>query len=290
MSPHRPVTHIFVVNPPVLGAKRRQLFDRQFEHWQKPVPPISYMGVNKNYLAAVDKSEYRRWIRDDRPWWVKLKLRMGLERHAENFRQVYDPILRTDEKVTVLVKIGSVAGAMSHLKIWERCAQFPDDELCMVVEDKAIINPAMDFDRVDWPEGAELLHLWPGGVMQYRPYSDDYVELVLKWTPLCHNWTTLGYIVTPACARRCLSDLVPYIVNRTIDMGLWYGSRPKAFAVRRPWVRPRYTTSLVRQTGVLYCFGREVLYRGRYFLPRTFRERHPYLLGDQYDFDEPRLD
>ena len=285
-----PISRIFVVNPPVLGAQRRRMFDRQFENWQKSAPPISYVGINKNHLAAVDKSRYRSWIKDDRPWWVRLKLRMGWERHAENFQQVYDPMLCTDEKVTAVVEIGRVANAMSQLKIWTRCARFADDKLCMVVEDDAIIDPAIDFDRVDWPEGAELMHLWPGGVKQYKAYSDDYVELVQKWAPGSANWTSLGYIMTPACARRYLSALCPYTVNRTIDMELWYGGRPRAFAVRRPWVCPRYTTSQVSRTGVLHACARKLLYGIRFFLPRAFRERHPYLLGDHYSFDKPRLD
>ena len=112
---HYPISRIFVVNPPVLGAKRRKLFDRQFKNWQKPVPPISYSGVNKNHLAAVDESRYRHWIKDDRSGWTKLKLCMGWEKNAENFKQDYDPILRTDEKVTAVVEIGRVACALSHV-------------------------------------------------------------------------------------------------------------------------------------------------------------------------------
>ena len=285
-----PISHIFVINPPVLGAKRRRLFDRQFDNWQKPVPPISYFGINKNHLAAVDESRYRHLIKDDRSGWTKLKLRMGWEKNAENFKQVYDQALRTDEKVTAVVEIGRVANALSHLRTWKQCAEFADGELCMVVEDRAVINPEIDFDRVNWPQGAELMHLWPGSVGSFKAYSDDYVELVPKWSPGAINWRSSGYIITPACARRYLATLLPYKVNRTIDMELWYGGRPKAFAVRSPWVRPRSVVTQVSQRSALYVFARQVLYWCRFFLPRTFRERHPYLLDDELRFDEPRLD
>ena len=176
------------------------------------------------------------------------------------------------------------------LGIWKQCAEFSDSELLMVVEDDAIINPENDFDHVSWPEGAELLHLWPGGVGSFRAYSDDYVELVPKWAPGAINTSALGYIITPACARRYLATLLPYTVNRTVDTALWYGGRPKAFAVRRPWVRPSYAVTQVTQRSGLYAFSREVLYRCRSFLPRAFRERHPYLLKDSFGFDKPRLD
>ena len=217
---------------------------------------------------------------------------MGWEKNAENFKQDYDPILRTDEKVTAVVEIGRVANALSQLRIWKQCAEFSDSELLMVVEDDAIINPEIDFDHVSWPEGAELLHLWPGGVGSFKAYSDDYVELVPKWAPGSINTSSLGYIITPAGARRYLATLVPYTVNRTVDTALWYGGgvSAKAFAVRRPWVRPSYVVSQVMQKSVLYTFFREVLYRCRSFLSRAFRERHPYLLKDSFSFDKPRLD
>lgn len=287
-----PITRIFVVNPPVLGKKRRRAFEKQFAGWPKRPPPIFYSGVNKNHLDLTAGSKYEHLIIDDRSRWARLKLRLGWERRAENFRQKYDPVLREANWVVTPVEIGRVANALSQIKIWESCKDLPDDELCMIVEDDALINPEIPFGGVEWPETADLLYLWSGGIGFYEGYSDDYVRVLQKWKKDRCNWTSLGYIITPACARRFLSKLVPYIVGRTIDMEILYRGTPHVFAVRRPWVCPTWSSSLVAQPSGLHSLARKIGYRFRFLLPRGFRRKYPFLSDSEKHrrrFDEPRL-
>ncbi len=289
----RAVSCIFVVNPPGLGKKRRKVFEKQFESWPKRPPPIFYRGINKNHLDLRESSKYRRMIIDDRSRWVRLKLRLGLERHARNFRQKYDPMLRQSDQVTQPVEIGRVANAFSHISVWKQCLHFPDDEACMIVEDDALINPEIEFDGIEWPETADFLHLWPGSIGFYESYSDHYVRIVRKWTHHKCNYMSIGYIITPACARRFLSELVPYVVGRTIDMEILYRGTPHAFAVKRPWVFPIYGTSLVAQPSRLYILARAICHRLRFLFPYSFRKRHPFLVQDikkPQRFDKPCLE
>ncbi len=288
--PRRPITRIFVVNPPVLGKQRRKAFEKQFQGWRKPPPPIAYAGVNKNHLDLGKGSEYRHLINDNRPPWVKLRLRLGWEKHAENFRQKYDPMLRQADWVTEVLPIGHLACTLSHIEVWKLCRDVPDDGLCMIVEDDALINPAIEFGGIEWPETADFLHLWPGGIGFYEKYSDDYVKIVPKWQPDRCNWTALGYLITPACARRFLAELIPYIVNRTVDVEMCYRGTPNAFAVRKPWVRPMHTTSLIVRTTQLHTLARRAAYRIKALFPESFRARHPFWLKEQeQQFDEPQL-
>ncbi len=280
-----------MINPPVLGKKRRKLFEQQFQNWQTKPPPISYNGVNKNHLV-LEESKYQHLIKDDRRWWVKLKLRLGWEKYAQDFAQKYDPMLTRKKKDAAVRRIGSIAAAFSQIEIWNLCRKMPADDLCMIVEDDAIINPAIPFDGIGWPESADFLHLWPGGIGQYEKYSDQYVKVLQKWEPNKLNYTALGYVITPACARRFCSELVPYDVQRTIDTEILYSSTPNLFAVRTPWVRPVYTTSFARQPSLLHVLARPVAYAIRAFLPSSLRSAHPYLLDKKThtQFDQPRLD
>ncbi len=290
----RPISCIFVVNPPRLGRRRRRIFEKQFENWPKRPPPVFYVGVNKNFMGLTESSEYRHLIIDDRSRWTKLKLRFGLERRQQDyFRRTYDPLLCQADWVTEPVEIGRVANALSHVNAWKNCRHRSEDEVCMIVEDDALINPEIEFDGIEWPETADLLHLWPGGIGFYEGYSDDYVRVLQKWKKGGCNWTSIGYIITPACARRFLSKLVPHIVNRTIDMEILYRGTPHVFAVRKPWVMPTYrATSLVAQPTKLHSLARAIFYRLRFLLPHGFRKRHPFLLESRKHrrgFDEPRL-
>ena len=291
--PRRAVTRMFVVNPPGLGAARRRVFERQFRGWPRPPPPISYTGINKNYLDLGGGSKYRHLIQDDRSPLVRLKLRLGWEKHAEDFRQRYDPILTTADWVSAVLPIGHLACSLSHMEVWRMCGKEPDDSLCMVVEDDALINPAIEFDGIEWPEAADVLQLWSGQIRIYEGYSDRYVKMIPEWQSNSCNWGTLGYIITPACARRFLSELVPYIVNRTVDLEIWYRGAPDtSFGVRKPWVRPIHTERLAEGSMPgLRSLVRRAFYCVRGLFPASFRERHPFWLQKQErQFEEPQLE
>lgn len=288
-----PITRIFVVNPPVLGKKRRKIFEKQFGRWPRRPPPIFYGGVNKNHLDLTAGSRYEHLIIDDRSRWVRLKLRLGWERRAEDFVCEYEPMLREAGWVSEPVEIGRVANALSQIRIWQACKDLPDDELCMIVEDDALINPEIPFDGIEWPEAEGLLHLWPGGIGFYEEYSDDYVRVSQKWKKgVGANWTSLGYVIAPACARRFLSKLVPYIVGRTVDMEILYRGTPYVFATKKPWVRPTWSPSLVAQPPKLRSLAGGVLHGLWFLLPRSFRRRRPAMFEERdlrRRFDRPRL-
>ena len=298
----RSITHIFVVNPPDLGRKRREMFDAQFNNWQRPVPARTYLGVNKNWLD-IRGWRYERVIKDDRRLWNTLGLRWGLQPRAEKFIENYgcspfeglsadpergDKYGREDGSV---LEVGRLAEWLSHIKIWQRISRFPEDELCMVVEDKVLINPAIEFEGIEWPEESDFLHLWPGGIMQYEGYSDSYVKILRKWSPEKHNWTSLGYILPPAGARRFLSGLKPITGRKTVDLYLLYRCTPHLFATREPWVRPMYVTSLCRTRPLLWLLIRALAFNLRFLLPLSWRERYPYLLNSPHSqFDLSRSD
>lgn len=289
----RPITHIFVINPPGLGKQRRESFDAQFKHWQKALPPRTYFGVNKNCLD-LSNWKYRHLVRDDRLLWNRLKLRWGFQPCVEHFAQQYGTLFGDRTPSPAIIEIGHIACTISHVKVLERISHFPADELCMVVEDKALINPAIEFNGIAWPEEAAFLHLWPGSINRYEKYSDDYVKILKKWSVKEGvNWTTLGYIVTPAGARDILSDVIPIPVNRTVDIHILYGGVPGLFAVRKPWVRPFFTASrLVQSTPVPQVLARIAAYHLQFLLPASFLARHPNLAKKQVkpQFDSPRLD
>ena len=288
----RPITHIFIINPPQLGKRRRKIFDAQFAHWQKPLPPRTYSGVDKNHLD-MEGWQYKSQIRDDRSLWIRLKLRWGLEPRAVCLVQRYGALFGP-KTARQPISIGHTACAISHIKVLERIGQFPENELCMVVEDDALLNPVIAFDGIAWPDDAAFLHLWPGGINRYEKYSDDYVRIRKKWSSEeGANWTMLGYVVSPVGARAILSDIVPVPVNRTVDTHILYGSIPELFAVRNPWVRPFFvTSSLIGGAPVMLSFIRWGAYHLRFLLPASILARHPNLAARRTRprFDTPRLD
>ena len=161
----------------------------------------------------------------------------------------------------------------------------------MTVEDDALINPAIEFDGVERPEGADFLHLWPKGIAFYEKYSEKYVKIVRKWRPDNCNWMTLGYLITPDYAQQLLSELIPYTINRTVDMELLYTASGTLFAVKKPWVRQINTVRLTARSPHFYLLAHTIIRPFRFLFPEFLRARHPAWLKEQEtQFDEPRLE
>ena len=84
----RKIDYLVVINPPVMGRKRKKRFARHLSQFQGRLPPVKYIGVNKNHL------DMRNWenfslLRDKRGLFVRLKLKIGWEKNAIDFASRY---------------------------------------------------------------------------------------------------------------------------------------------------------------------------------------------------------
>lgn len=109
-------------------------------------------------------------------------------------------------------KKGQIGCALSHLLLWEKCAN--DNRIYLIFEDD--INFQENFDdviRTSLPyfPKFDLLYLITTSIAKRIPYN-RYFDKLIK-----NNYLTGGYFISPLGARKLLKKLRPYIPNRQID-------------------------------------------------------------------------
>lgn len=297
-DPHRTVEHIIVINPLGLSRLRNAHIRAELEKIRAAhggALDIRHIGVNKNNLDF-RASAHRAFVKDNRSWPARAALALGLNRRAENVAERYDhlftkpPADAPPEEQKKRLRIGHAACTLSHIRAWQLCAAMPADALCMVLEDDALPMPVMNLRRVPWPADADCLHLAPNKIHNYTKHSDALVKLAKVRDLKKINHGTVGYILSPACARRLLSLILPHQINQLIDIKMLL--LPVVFyCTRKPWVQHIYTyastahtsPSLQRRAATRLRF---FLYRRRERLPRGTRRRLERIfpeLGARFD-------
>lgn len=213
------VPFIVVINPPVLGATRRKYLERHLSTCSGRIPPIKYIGVNKNHL------DIRSWnspmLRDERNLFTRFKLAMGLEKHIIDFKKEYGQYFQVGprdmpgEKAFCSGTVGVIACAISHIKSWEYVArELKTNQAALITEDDVFLSKHQSFDKVRMPEEADILYQ-SQMVTQVEEYDGEFVRIKAS------EAGAYTYFLTGTGARKLCDALLPVPDCRDIDMEMF---------------------------------------------------------------------
>ncbi len=252
----RDVPFVAVINPPVLGARRRKRLEAHLPTCRGRIPSVKYMGVNKNHL------DIRGWnsplLRDERGFFIRSKLALGLEPHVKDFKKEYGHYFRVGPRDVPMEKasagtVAMIACAISHIQVWEYVArELEDDQAALILEDDVFLSRDQSFDTVRMPAEADILYqshrVTPG-----EAYDEEFFRVKASASG------AYTYFLTAKGANKLCAALLPAPDCRDIDMEMfreWALDRDlyKVFAAPKMNVRHAMGgRSLIKEEPVRRC-------------------------------------
>ena len=258
----RDVPFVIVISPPVLGRRRRAALEAHFQACKGRIPPVKYMGVNKNHF---DLSRWNNWsYQDERGLLTRLKLRMKWEPCAKDFEKEWGHYfeLREDKTTKGELVTGELACLLSHAVAWQYAAcELKDGQAALIIEDDVFLNKDKSFDTVRMPkEGDILYYTWSKTL--FDDYDDEFVRLRKTGSG------SDAYFLTKEGAEKVCDACLPFSSYWSLDYEVFgeYTLSQDAFKVFMP---KEWKTDILRGTEA----PKSLIYmdRGEVSLPRRIR-------------------
>lgn len=240
----RAISRVIVISPQGLGDERYARIAKHLAQYAPELPPISRIdAINKNYFDYRN-SRYKNWITDNRDLFTRLKLRFNLEPNKQDFGALYDRHFTGGAKPKRRLPIypGAHACSLAHIAAWQSIRD--TDDLCLILEDDAVLLSGIDSASFSWPKGAHVLHLIRSFV-RLPPFDSDFKQLPRR-NP-CYVNCTAAYVISPEGAKLLLNKSLPMPAGKSIDCHIFCRQCDglRVYVSRRPFATLLDTRPLI---------------------------------------------